>query len=77
MVNIAIPAPARAIPRSTRYFDHTQHRPSVRKAAETLAPAFALVPIDLEIASKIERKADPSKEKKKKEESEALPPPAE
>ncbi|KAI0699115.1 hypothetical protein BC835DRAFT_1332404 [Cytidiella melzeri] len=60
------PAQYYAQPALTRYFDHIQHRPSVRKSAEALAPAFALVPFDLESAPKLERKADPPKEKKKK-----------
>ncbi|THH27988.1 hypothetical protein EUX98_g6201 [Antrodiella citrinella] len=52
-------------PAVTRYFDHIQNRPSVRKAAESLASAFSLVPFDLEGAPKLERKTDPPKEKKK------------
>ncbi|KAI0670815.1 hypothetical protein C8Q78DRAFT_1032135 [Trametes maxima] len=52
-------------PAITRYFDHVQHRPSVRKAAEPLAPAFSVVQFDLENAPHQERKAEPPKEKKK------------
>ncbi|EKM51492.1 uncharacterized protein PHACADRAFT_149923 [Phanerochaete carnosa HHB-10118-sp] len=52
-------------PAVTRYFDHIQNRPLVREAATPFAPAFSLVPFDLENAPSIERKADPPKEKKK------------
>ncbi|KAI0354934.1 nucleic acid-binding protein [Trametes cingulata] len=51
-------------PAITRYFDHIQHRPSVRKAAEPLAPAFAIVPLDLENAPHQERTAEPPKKAK-------------
>ncbi|PSR74821.1 hypothetical protein PHLCEN_2v9535 [Hermanssonia centrifuga] len=60
-------------PAVTRYFDHIQSRPSVRKSAETLAPAFSLVQFDLENAPRIERKADPPKEKKKAAKANATP----
>lgn len=60
------PAQYYSHPAVTRYFDHIQTRPSVRKSAEALAPAFSLVTIDLEGAPKAERKAEPPKEKKKK-----------
>ncbi len=60
-------------PAVTRYFDHIQSRPSVRKSAETLAPAFSLVQFDLENAPRIERKADPPKEKKKAAKGNATP----
>ncbi|THH01578.1 hypothetical protein EW026_g1163 [Hermanssonia centrifuga] len=60
-------------PAITRYFDHIQSRPSVRKSAETLAPAFSLVQFDLENAPRIERKADPPKEKKKAAKGNATP----
>ncbi|KAH9841534.1 uncharacterized protein C8Q71DRAFT_700858 [Rhodofomes roseus] len=53
-------------PALTRYFDHIQNRPQVRKAASSLAPAFSLVSFDLENAPKPERKADPPKQKKEK-----------
>lgn len=49
----------------TRYFDHIQSRPEVRKAALSLAPAFSTVTFDLENAPTIERKADPPKKKEK------------
>ncbi|KAH9936283.1 nucleic acid-binding protein [Fomitopsis serialis] len=53
-------------PSLTRYFNHIQNRPQVRKAASSLAPAFSLVAFDLENAPKPERKADPPKQKKEK-----------
>ncbi|GJE97181.1 nucleic acid-binding protein [Phanerochaete sordida] len=59
------PAQYYAHPSVTRYFDHIQHKPSVRAAAAALAPAFDVVPFDLDGAPSIERKADPPKEKKK------------
>ena len=40
-------------PAVTRYFDHIQNRPAVRKSAEPLAPAFSLIPFDLENAPKL------------------------
>lgn len=52
-------------PSITRYFDHVQSRPSVRKAAESLAPAFPVVALDLENAPHQERKAEPPKKKEK------------
>ncbi|OCB89904.1 hypothetical protein A7U60_g2933 [Sanghuangporus baumii] len=52
-------------PAVTRYFDHIQTRPPVRKAADALAPAFALVTFDLDNMPKIERKAEPPKKKEK------------
>ncbi|KAI0648084.1 nucleic acid-binding protein [Trametes meyenii] len=52
-------------PAITRYFDHIQHRLSVRKAADPLAPSFSVVQFDLENAPHQERKAEPPKEKKK------------
>ena len=53
-------------PAVTRYFDHIQHQPVVRKSADALGPAFSVVPLDLEHAPAIVRKADAPKEKKKK-----------
>ena len=50
----------------TRYFDHIQHRPAVRTSAAALAPAFALVPIDVDGAPTLERKAEAPREKKAK-----------
>ncbi|TBU62338.1 hypothetical protein BD310DRAFT_811399 [Dichomitus squalens] len=60
------PAQYYSHPAITRYFDHVQHRPSVRKAAEPLAPAFSVVPFDLKNAPPQERKPEPPKEKKSK-----------
>ncbi|KAI0732012.1 hypothetical protein C8Q72DRAFT_882776 [Fomitopsis betulina] len=60
-------------PALTRYFDHIQSRPQVLKAASSLAPAFAPVSFDLENAPKVERKADPPKQKKEKAPKEAAP----
>lgn len=52
-------------PAVTRYFDHIQTKPSVRKSADSLSPAFSPVTLDIENAPKQERKAAPTKEKKK------------
>lgn len=52
-------------PALTRYFDHIQSRPSVRKSAEKLSPAFSLVSIDFTNAPTIERKAPEPKKKDK------------
>ncbi|KAI1789594.1 nucleic acid-binding protein [Ganoderma leucocontextum] len=60
------PAQYYSHPAITRYFDHVQSRSSVRKAAESLAPAFSVVSFNLENAPPQERKADPPKEKKSK-----------
>ena len=60
------PAQYYSHPAITRYFDHVQNRPSVRKAAEALTPAFSTVTFDLENAPHLERKADPPKQKKEK-----------
>ncbi|KZT73811.1 nucleic acid-binding protein [Daedalea quercina L-15889] len=60
-------------PALTRYFDHIQNQPQVRKAASSVAPAFSLVPFDLENAPKLERKADPPKQKKEKAAKEVTP----
>lgn len=71
------PAQYYSLPALTRYFDHIQNYPSVRKSADALSPSFSLVPIDIENAPKLERKADPPKEKKKKTtatEASAAPP---
>ncbi|EJC98109.1 uncharacterized protein FOMMEDRAFT_24110 [Fomitiporia mediterranea MF3/22] len=59
------PAQYYSHPALTRYFDHIQTRPSVRKAAETLAPAFAHVAFDLDNMPRLERKAEPPKKKEK------------
>ncbi|PIL22560.1 hypothetical protein GSI_15249 [Ganoderma sinense ZZ0214-1] len=60
------PAQYYSHPAITRYFDHVQSRPSVRRAAEPLAPAFSVVSFNFENAPPQERKADPPKEKKSK-----------
>ena len=49
----------------TRYFDHIQSHPSVRKSAEALAPACNFVPLDFSAAPRIERKALDTKKKEK------------
>ncbi|KAI0632093.1 hypothetical protein C8Q77DRAFT_1123841 [Trametes polyzona] len=59
------PAQYYSHPAITRYFDHVQHRPSIRKAAEPLAPAFSVVEFDLSNAPHQERKAEPPKKKEK------------
>ena len=68
----------------TRYFDHIQTQPSVRKAAEALTPAFSVVSLDFNGAPSVERKAPESKKKDKKaadakkvEVATPSPPPAE
>lgn len=54
-----------AYPSLTRYFDHIQNLPAVKASAHSLSPpAFSLIPIDIESAPKLERKADPPKKKK-------------
>jgi len=58
-------------PALTRYFDHIQTSPSVRKTADSLAPAFSFVLFDLDNAPKPERKAEPPKKKEKKTENSA------
>jgi aminoacyl tRNA synthase complex-interacting multifunctional protein 1 len=52
-------------PSLSRYFDHIQSRPSVRKSAEALAPAFDLVRLDFSTAPPIKRKALEAKKKEK------------
>ncbi|KAI0004514.1 nucleic acid-binding protein [Russula compacta] len=59
------PAQYHSHPALTRYFDHIQSRPSVRKSAEALAPAFDLVPLDFSTAHPIDRKALEAKKKEK------------
>jgi aminoacyl tRNA synthase complex-interacting multifunctional protein 1 len=59
------PAQYHTHPALTRYFDHIQSRPAVRKSAEALAPAFDLVPLDFSAAPPIERKALEAKKKEK------------
>ena len=63
------------IPSITRYFDHIQNRPSVRKAADSLSPAYSLVTFDLDNMPKLERKVDPPKKKEKKTTSSDTSPP--
>ncbi|KZV70199.1 nucleic acid-binding protein [Peniophora sp. CONT] len=55
-----------ATPAVTRYFDHIQAQPSVRKSAEALAPAFANVTFDFTNAPPAVRKAPEVKKKEKK-----------
>ena len=59
------PAQYHSYPSLSRYFDHVQSRPSVRKSAEALAPAFDLVRLDFSTAPPIERKALEAKKKEK------------
>ena len=66
------PAQYHSHPSITRYFDHIQSRPSVRKSAETLA-SHPLVTFDLENAPKLERVADPPKKKEKAPKADAAP----
>jgi aminoacyl tRNA synthase complex-interacting multifunctional protein 1 len=71
------PAQYHTHPALTRYFDHIQSRPSVRKSAEVLAPAFDLIPLDFSAAPPIERKALEAKKKEKPAktaENDATPP---
>lgn len=65
------PAQYYTYPAVTRYFDHIQNQPSVRKVADRLASVYELVPIDIENAPKLERKPDATKVKKAKDASEA------
>jgi aminoacyl tRNA synthase complex-interacting multifunctional protein 1 len=56
-------------PSLTRYFDHIQTRPAVRKSADALS-SFELVKFDLENAPKLERKPEqPAKKKEKAKET--------
>ncbi len=59
------PAQYHSYPSLSRYFDHIQSRPSVRKSAEALAPAFDLVRLNFSTAPPIERKALEAKKKEK------------
>ncbi|EAU85907.1 hypothetical protein CC1G_02930 [Coprinopsis cinerea okayama7 len=52
-------------PSVTRYFDHIQSQPTVRSSADALQQQFPLIPISLENAPGVERKAEPSKKKEK------------
>ncbi len=60
-------------PALTRYFDDIQSYPSIRLSAKVLSPAYDIVSIDLDQAPKIERKADPPKQKKEKGPAAATP----
>ncbi|KAH9179239.1 nucleic acid-binding protein [Lactarius sanguifluus] len=59
------PAQYHSYPSLSRYFDHIQSRPSVRKSAEALSPAFDLVRLDFSTAPPIARKALEAKKKEK------------
>lgn len=59
------PAQYHSYPALSRYFDHIQSRPSVRKSAEALAPAFDLIHLDFSTAPPIERKVLETKKKEK------------
>ncbi|KAJ7603939.1 hypothetical protein FB45DRAFT_1085190 [Roridomyces roridus] len=59
------PAQYSAHPSVTRYFDHIQTNPPVRKAADGLAPAFAPVSLNFEGAPLPERKVEAPKKKEK------------
>jgi hypothetical protein len=61
------PAQYHTTPALARYFDHVQADPAVRKSADALAPAFALVSLDFSTAPSQERKAPEPKKKEKKE----------
>ncbi|TRM66409.1 hypothetical protein BD626DRAFT_556294 [Schizophyllum amplum] len=60
------PAQYWAVPAVTRHFDHIQYLPTVRAAAEPLAPAFSVVPFDLDNAPPPERVQEAPKKKEKK-----------
>ncbi|KAI0320201.1 nucleic acid-binding protein [Amylostereum chailletii] len=65
-----------ALPALTRYFDHIQSQPSVRKSAESLSPSFAIVSLDLTNAPPVERKApEPKKKDKTAKPADAAPAP--
>ncbi|KAF8270784.1 hypothetical protein EI94DRAFT_1569952 [Lactarius quietus] len=59
------PAQYHSYPSLSRYFDHIQSRPSVRKSAEALSPAFDLIRLDFSTAPPIQRKALEAKKKEK------------
>ena len=56
-------------PSLTRYFDHIQSCPPVRKAADSLS-VYPLVPFDLNNAPALERTAEPPKKKEKAKQAE-------
>ncbi|KAI0051153.1 nucleic acid-binding protein [Auriscalpium vulgare] len=61
-------------PALTRYFDHIQSQPSVRKAVESLSPAFGFVQFDFTDAPPAVRKApEPKKTQKVAEPAGAAP----
>ena len=60
-----------ATPAVTRYFDHIQSQPSVRKSADALAPAFSAVTFDFTNAPPAVRKVPEGKKKEKKPAAEA------
>ena len=59
------PAQYHSYPSLSRYFDHIQSRPTVRKSAEALSPTFDLIHLDFSTAPPIERKALEAKKKEK------------
>ena len=65
-----------ATPAVTRYFDHIQSQPSVRKSADALAPAFSAVTFDFTNAPPAVRKVPEVKKKEKKPAAEAAAAPA-
>ena len=60
------PAQYYSHPALTRYFDHIQSTPTVRKLADSLSPAFSLVTFDLDDAPKSERKVETPQKKEKR-----------
>ncbi|VDC00785.1 unnamed protein product [Peniophora sp. CBMAI 1063] len=62
-----------ATPAITRYFDHIQAQPSVRKSADALAPAFSTVAFDFTNAPPAVRKVPEVKKKEKKPAEGAAP----
>jgi aminoacyl tRNA synthase complex-interacting multifunctional protein 1 len=49
----------------TRYFDHIQACPAVRKSADAISPPLPVVSFDIENAPRIERKNEPTKKREK------------
>ncbi|TFY57644.1 hypothetical protein EVG20_g8462 [Dentipellis fragilis] len=62
-----------AHPAVTRYFDHIQSIPPVRKSADALSPAFSHIAFDFTNAPAIERKAPEPKKAAKPAQSEQAP----
>lgn len=54
-----------SLPSITRYFDHIQSFPPVRKSADSLSPSFDVVSFDLDNAPKQNRTAEPPRKKEK------------